>query len=82
MFIVNWCVNQVYLKCSIKSFGIVNILVNINSILRPGKASNGASGACGHIVGYPVIVTSQLQLQFNLSWCDLNLTLHNNAPPF
>ena len=28
-----------------------------------------------------VIVTTQLQLQFNLSWCDLNLTLHNNFTP-
>ena len=28
-----------------------------------------------------VIVTAQLQLQFNLSWCDLILTLHINSPP-
>ena len=28
-----------------------------------------------------VIVTAQLQLQFNLSWCDLNLTLPNNFTP-
>ena len=28
-----------------------------------------------------VIVTTQLQLQFNLSWCDLNLSLPNNFTP-
>ena len=28
-----------------------------------------------------VIVTAQLQLQFNLSWCDLNLTLLNYLSP-
>ena len=33
-----------------------------------------------HIQTY-VVVTAQLQLQFNLSWCDLNLTLHNNSAP-
>ena len=25
--------------------------------------------------------TAQLQIQFNLSWCDLILTLHNNSAP-
>ena len=32
-------------------------------------------------VGTSSIVTAQLQLQLNMSWCNLNLTLYNNSAP-
>ena len=47
---------------------------------KPNHQQNPTKWTTKHIQTY-VVVTAQLQLQFNLSWCDLNLTLHNNSTP-
>merc|ERR1711942_234250 len=47
---------------------------------KPNHPQSPTKRPTKHIQTY-VIVSAQLQLQFNLSWCDLNLTLHNNSTP-
>ena len=47
---------------------------------KPNHQQNPTKWTTKHIQTY-VVVTAQLQLQFNLSWCDLNLTVHNNSAP-
>merc|ERR1711942_643364 len=47
---------------------------------KPNHPQSPTKRPTKHMQTY-VVVTAQLQLQFNLSWCDLNLTLHNNSAP-